>query len=378
MTYDWTTFETDAIENFLKEYFPSDYIHDTSTIEPEEEEEIRSLVDHVAEIFDQGKGYLGLAIDFLMIAELISKKDRAIRSYNSDLELDDFLNRYEQASTAATLTLKYDDVSAGIRSVHEKITDLFREDLQRSNFPSAAPHYTGEWQRYEEWVGVSFRLSRAGRYEAALRLFTIGLENLEARTHVSREPPFPDPFLAVLQEYRRKDPDEEAGSAYQAFAFGYVSAEWPHLFITASKLRTGSSRQHRYGDVDGFYGPDLMISVEAKDKLIDENNVKGELGTMMELAGKTTAIAIAMCREVEGGARDVLIDAGVKIITDTDIERQLQVWDYHKQNKAIQGMAHFLGNIEENPAAVQRLLKFIEDLDPSNNALAHLVDPTDS
>jgi hypothetical protein len=35
-------------------------------------------------------------------------------------------------------------------------------------------------------------------------------------------------------------------------------------------------------------------------------------------------------------------------------------------------MVHFLANIEENPAAVGRLLTFVEDVDPENTALAHL------
>jgi hypothetical protein len=35
-------------------------------------------------------------------------------------------------------------------------------------------------------------------------------------------------------------------------------------------------------------------------------------------------------------------------------------------------MIHFLTNIEENPDATQRLLKFIEVVDPENEALAHL------
>jgi hypothetical protein len=35
-------------------------------------------------------------------------------------------------------------------------------------------------------------------------------------------------------------------------------------------------------------------------------------------------------------------------------------------------MVHFLGNIEENPDATQRLLQFVGEIDPGNSSLAHL------
>jgi hypothetical protein len=366
--------EEAAIDDFLSNYFPKEYTHDMSSINASEEEEIDDLVDHVEDIFPNAKGYLGLALDFLMIIEELSKKDSRLRDFEKDIDLDNVFDRYKQAETAATLTLEYGGERAGIRTVHERITDLFREDLKRSNFPSAAPHYTGEWERYDKWLANTVRLSRAGRYEAAQRLFDIGLDGLEAKTHATREPPYPEPFLQVINDYRRKDDDEEAGSAYQAIAYGYVKADWSHLSITASKLRTGSSRQHRYGDVDGFYGPDLMISVEAKDKPITEANVHNELGTIMELAEETTVLAIAMCRSVGDEARLMLNESGVEIITDDDIRGDIRTWDYHKQNRAIQGMVHFLANIEENPSAVKRLLEFVKDIDPNNSAMAHLPD----
>jgi hypothetical protein len=37
-------------------------------------------------------------------------------------------------------------------------------------------------------------------------------------------------------------------------------------------------------------------------------------------------------------------------------------------------MLHFLANIEENPDAVQRLLRFISTIDPDNRVLDHLME----
>lgn len=312
-----------------------------------------------------------MALDFLMIAERLAQRDDWVRGFDPDIERADILDRYGNAAKT-TLTPKYDGERYGIRPVHNNVIDLFREDLARTNFPSSPGHHTGEWERYDDMLESAFRLSRAGRYAAAQRLFDLGLEELESKDYERRNPPFPQPFLRVLQDYERSAPFEQGGSAYQALCYGFVKANWPHLSFRASKVRTGSSRQHRYGDIDGFYGPDLMISVEVKDLDIDRSNLESELGQMMAVAENTTAIAIAVCRSVQADARATLEEAGVRVLDDDDLEERLAIWDYHRQNRALQGMVHFLGNIEENPDATQRLLQFVGEIDPGNSSLAHL------
>lgn len=369
---DWDDWEESVVEDFLSRYFPDDYARSDESLSDQEAQVSDALVDRVDREYSSGKGVLGLALDFLMVAEQLSHFDTRLAGFEPDIDHDAIRDRYPPGSTAATLTLTLDGESFGIRSVHEAVTDCFREDLRRTNFPSAAPHWTGEWTRFTDLLEMSFQLSRDGRYDTALRLFDMGLQRLQSRAYDIREPPFPDPFISVFEDYPRQHDDEEAGSAYQGMAYGYVKTEWPHLSLRASKLRTGSARQHRYGDIDGYYGPDLMVSVEAKDKPIHEANVGSELGTMMELAKETTAIAIAFCRSVDEEASAILEESGVHVLTDDVVLSHMATWDYHKQNDALQGMIHFLTNVEENPAATQRLLKFLWNVDPRNPAIAHL------
>ena len=372
MTEDRTDIEDEAIENFLFQFFRDEYEHDLSDISSEEEQTIETLYQRADELFDTSKGTLGLALDFLMVAENLSQVDPWLSGFDSELTSDDVLSHYKQGATKSTLTLKYEGERESIRTVHDNVIDLFREDLQRTNFPSSPGHHTGEWERYQDLLGLSFRLSRTGRYEAAQRLFDLGLERLDKRTVTRRDPPFPQPFLEILRNYERSHPDELGGSAYQAFCYGYVRTEWSHLSLRASKVRVGSSRQNRYGDIDGYLGPDLIISVEVKDRNITESDVESELGTMMTLAEQSTAISIAICRSVSEDAREKIESAGVRLLTDEELEARLEMWDYHKQNRAVQGMIHFFSNIEENPQGTQRLLRFLKDVDPNNPALAHL------
>jgi hypothetical protein len=381
VTGERTLHERETIDSFLRRQFP-DELCDESTdavrdsLSVEERGEIDALVGHVDDHFGRSKGTLGLGIDFLIVAEQLSRRTEEFDGFDPDVGRERIFDRFSRKDTSATLTFLLDGNQFGIRSVHNDLITLFRDDLGRTNFPSSPGHHTGEWERYEVMLERAFRLSRRGRYVATRRLFEYGLEHLRSKSYASRDPPFPTPFGTVLTEYSRSHPEEEGGSAYQALCYGFVRAQWPHLSLRASKVRTGSSRQHRYGDVDGYLGPDLMISVEVKDLHVDQGNVRSELGTTSQVAERTTAIAIAICRSVSDDAREMLEAAGVRVLDDDDLETRVRTWDYHKQNRAVQAMLHFFSNVEENPAGTQRLLRFLDGVDPNNRALVHLEDDT--
>lgn len=363
----------DDVREFLTDHFPAEYDHDDTLIGNEEEGEIQSIVEAVSESFHDNVGKLGMALDFLVVAEKLSQVDDWVGGFDSEIDTEDVLDHYDTKDTN-TLTILYDGEQYGIRSVQNRVRDLFIYDLRRTNFPSSPGHHTGNWPDYSDLLDGAFRLSRSGRFEACVRLFELGTTELEEKRFETREPAFGDPFLEIVREYERSHPDENGGLAYQAITYGYVKAEWSHLSLRASKVRTGSSRQNRYGDIDGFLGPDLMVSVEVKDLVIDESNVESELGTVVQLSDSTTAVPIAVCREVSGAARDRLEGEGIEVVEDEDFESILRRWDYHKQNRAVQGTLHYLANIEENPDAVQRLLRFIEEVDENNRSLAHLIE----
>ena len=383
----WSDIRTDreekAIRSFLRSHFPaefvegqltlSEYEEGNNTISYKESKQITALINEAGEQFESSKGTLGLAIDFVVLTEKLAQNDESFRGFTPDAGVEDVLDRYKNKAKS-TLTLQRGEFSEGIRSYHNDLIDLFREDLNRTNFPSSPGHHTGEWERYDNMLELALSLSNEGRYVAAQRLFDLGLNRLESKEFEHRVPPFTKPFLRVLKGYERRGPDEQGGSAYQALCYGYVKSEWPHLSLRASKVRTGSARQQRHGDIDGYHGPDLMISVEVKDRDIDSSNVKSELGTMLKVAEDTTAIAIAICKNIDDDARQTLEDGGVRVLDDGDLARQLQFWDFHKQNRALHGMLHFLANIEENSVAVQRLLRFISENDPDNRVLDHLAD----
>jgi hypothetical protein len=374
MTYERTDFEDEAIEEWLREHFRKEYRHEPSQLSDGEVDTVREFVALASDTFSGSKGTLGLALDFVVIAEELSQDDDWLTGFERALSRNDLFDRYDRASVESTLTLEFEGEKYPIRPVQDELIDFFRETLERTNFPSSPGHHTGEWERYDDMLEYAFQLSRTGRFEAAQRLFDIGLERLEKQTRKRRDPAFREPFRDILLDYPRSHEGENGGLAYQAMSYGYVKANWPHLSLSAAKVRVGSSRQNRDGDIDGYLGPDLMISVEVKDRDITQQDVESELGTMMSVADESTATAIAICRSVSEPAREQLEDGGVHVLDDDDLEEELETWDYHKQDRAVQGMIHYIAHVEEDPSAVQRLLEFLEDADPENTALAHLED----
>lgn len=361
------------IQTFLYDHFPTEYEHDPNEVSAGESEEIEAVLEEVSDRLHGNVGILGMALDFLVVAEELSQVDSWASGVDLNVQVEDILDRYDRKDTN-TLTILFEGEQYGIRPVQNEVRDLFIYDLRRTNFPSSPGHHTGNWPDYDEFLERAFRLSRPGRFEACRRLFELGLRELDEKRYEQREPAFTTPFLDIVSDYERSHTDENGGLAFQAIAYGFVKAEWSHLSLRASKVRTGSSRQNRYGDIDGFLGPDLMVSVEVKDLDIDLTNVQAELGTMLGLAEDTTALPVAVCRSVSEEARARLEDRGVRVIDDADLIDELARWDYHKQNRAVQGTLHYLANIEENPDAVQRLLQFLGDVDPSNRALDHKID----
>lgn len=361
------------IEEFLFQHFDQGYDHDPEAISDDVIAEIEQMVATVSDSLLHNVGELGMALDFLIVAEELSQVDDWQPGYTPDIDRNDILSRYDTKDTN-TLTILYNDNQYGIRPIQNEVRDLFIYELRRTNFPSSPGHHTGNWPDYDDLLEHSFRLSRTGRFEAVLRLFDVGMEKLEEKRYEDRDPPFGIPFSDIVRDYRRSDPDENGGLAFQAMAYGYAKAEWSHLSFRASKVRTGSSRQNRYGDIDGFLGPDLMISIEVKDLDVTGDNVRSQLGQTIDLVESSTAVPIAICREVSDDARGVLESEGVRVLDDDDLLSDLELWDYHKENRAVQGMLHYLANIEENPDAVQRLLRFLQTVDEDNRALVHLIE----
>lgn len=364
--------ERNLIDHFLSEHFRD--LRPAGGLGSEEQTIIEWIISYVDTRFGRMKYILGLALDFAIVAQRLSLIDSDAKGFRPQLTEEDIFEKYtlitERGSRKAnTLTLEYAGVQEGIRRVEESVANLFHA-LERSDYPSAYVYNTGQWRKYLELLVNCFKLSEEGRLQLCLQLINYGLDKLPANRYYTREEPKLRLFEKVVENYPRRAPGENAGLAYQAIAYGFLSADRPHLDLIADKVRTGSSRQKRFGDIDCYFGLDLETSVEVKDFTVQEVIFEKELGEFCRKVEGNQIKGIAFVKDVTDKVQDKIQEFGVVVLTQADLVKLVSYWDWHKQEDALQGMLHYMAHIEQNPGAVRRLLDFISEHDSSHDSLA--------
>jgi len=368
--------EQQLLATFLAPYFGPDF--SPADLVPEEQAILDETLSGIDQDFSGKKYILGLALDFTLLAQKLSLSDAEAKGFRPNLNADALFQRYERITErgrrlANTLTVKYGTATEGIRGIEEQVVKLFNA-LNRSGYPSAYVYNTGQWHKYPRLMLGCFQLSEPGRYSLCLLLVRHGLERLAENTFFGRETERPRLFPAVIADYDRSARStENGGLVYQALAYGFIKADRSHLDIIADKVRTGSSRQRRFGDVDGYYGLDLEVSVEVKDLPVTADNLSRQFGEFVSQAAGSHINGIAFAASFTKETREELENAGITPLAQSDLEWIVRGWDWQKQDRAVQGVLHYLAHVEQNPEATNRLLAFIEGRDAAHSSLAYWV-----
>ena len=180
-------------------------------------------------------------------------------------------------------------------------------------------------------------------------------------------------FERLIGEFPRQPlACENAGLIFQAIAYGYFKSDRPHLHVVVDKVRTGSSRQRRFGDLDLYSGLELALSVEVKDLRITKENLNHQLGLFMKKAGSKGLPGLIFVADIDVDAAELLSRDGFHVLAAAELVREVGRWDEVKQDNALNGVLHYLSNVEQNPDAVTRVLRFVEECDSSNPLLLYL------
>ena len=343
----------------------------------EDSELIEQIVAYVSTEFGRRKYVLGLAIDFVILAEQVAEYDSTYvpfakgSTFDNDIEPLYPLVKKTRSGKANTLTLKVGDDKAVIRRTEQQVLETFTM-MKRSNYPSAYVYNTGQWDKYKDLLSMTFQLSDDGRLLAVRALFEYGLEQLEKNTYYTRPTIRVRLFESFLEGYKRADKRENGGLTFQALTYGFLIAEYPHLHVLADKVRTGSSRQHRTGDIDLYYGLDLELSAEVKDLGLDADSYTDQIGSFLENIQVSGVSGLVVCQDVDETAFDAIMASQCQVYTDSQLLEVVARWDWQKQDRAVQGYLHYLAHIEQNPKAVQRALEYIKLLDASHSSLDFL------
>lgn len=257
---------------------------------------------------------------------------------------------------------KPDGTTATIRPFYNKAERFYRAEHKRFDYPSAAPHATQAWPDYRHWLDnlVTFDADQLGELRGRVNQFV--LDTLKSQAFdpalVEIEPPL---FRLLLKDFdMAAKAGEKTGAAYQGIVFGFLRADNPHLQIEIDKVRTGSKRLQRVGDVDGWEGSRLAISAEVKQYKIGADAVPS-LEDFANRTGRRGALGVIAATGFDDGVRETLEGIGLIPLDVDDMLRIVELWDPIKQRTAVASFVYYASHVEKNSSLSERLATFLSD-----------------
>lgn len=312
--------------------------------------------------FRRRKFSAGLLVAFIDFLQELGVPGSGLESF------EDFLDSYPRRMTAAsggqanTLIVEHDGRTLSLRPFYNEVERFFRAERKRFGYPSCAPHATQAWQDYLDWLDILVTFNATELAALRTRVCEHVLETLESHefdsSTVVLDPPLFEMLLDGFDVIAHTG--EPTGASFQGTVFGFIRADNPHLQIEVDKVRVGSKRLQRVGDIDGWDGPRLAISAEVKQYTLSLNDVADFEGFANE-CGRRGAIGIVAALDYEDGVRDALEALGLKTVDRSDLLHVVELWDPVKQRVAVSALLYYVSHVEKNAPLLSRLMEFLED-----------------
>jgi hypothetical protein len=310
--------------------------------------------------FEGRKFSAGLLVAFIAFLKQLGAPEAGFASLNA------LLARYpRRLSTAAgkranTLIVDLGGATVSLRPFYNAAERYYRAEHKRFDYPSCAPHATQAWVDYVHWLDALVTLSEQELDLLRDRVNCFVLERLQSQAFdpatVSLEPPL---FRLLLEDFdmtSRKG--EPTGAAFQGTVFGFLRADNPHLQVEIDKVRTGSKRLQRVGDVDGWEGGRLAISAEVKQFVLKRDHLADLQGFANEV-GRRGALGVVAALGFEEGARAGIEDLGLIALDTDDMLDIVELWDPIKQRTAVASLLYYAKHVEKNASLSSRLEQFV-------------------
>jgi len=250
--------------------------------------------------------------------------------------------------------------SLSLRPFYNNAERFFRAENKRFDYPSCAPHATQAWLDYVGWLDALISFTDKQRAAVRQKVCDYVLETLKSQaydpTSIEVEPPV---FRMILESFdmtsRRGEP---TGASFQGIIFGFLRADNPHLQIEIDKVRTGSKRLQRVGDIDGWEGARLALSAEVKQFILKDDNIP-DLEAFANETGRRGTLGIVAALGFDDGVKDNIEALGVKALALDDLLRIVELWDPLKQRTAVASFVYYARHVEKNSSLAERLDAFI-------------------
>lgn len=319
--------------------------------------------------FPRRKFSAGLLVAFIDFLLELRSPELGIRGFVA------FLDRYPRQETLAnggranTLVVALPDkTTLSIRPFYNQVELYFRSQNGRFDYPSCAPHATQAWKDYENWLDGLCSMSKADMVQLRDDVCKYVLANLpDQRFNPATARNDPPIFEMVLSSFdMTAQRHEPTGAAYQGIVFGFLRADNPHLQIEVDKVRTGSKRLQRVGDIDGWDGARLAVTAEVKQFVLNEEAVDGLRGFFNE-TNRRGAIGMVAAIDFEGRARELIREAGLHPVSLANLIEIAGLWDPAKQRIATASLLYYAHHVEKNSTLQTRLNAFLERVNPSTS-----------
>lgn len=304
----------------------------------------------------QRRGYLlGVLIAYIVMAEdLLAQIKQG--------SLDNVLIKYPPEETDSqgrnrnTMSINGPDHLLSLRGYYNFVEHVIRHDLLRYTYPNSAPHATQSWTQHKEEFKLICAMSPDERTLLADALWdeVLRLPEMAGQDGVDREV---RPFETILMEFppARGDP---GGALLQGLAFAYYRADSPNVTLRAYKVGSGSSRVGAAGDVDGWVGDQLSLSVEVKDMDICYDDLSQFDQFVKHLSRWPNCTAVALARSFDADSEEWLRDHNILCFDRDRMASNVEYWDVPKQRLAAREFLHYVGVVQQNHKMRDRFKSF--------------------
>ncbi len=321
----------------------------------------KDIYDELTKGFTARKFSAGLLVAMIDLIVDLGVPGRGYESFD-DL-LADFPRQDKTAAGARANTLivkKADGKTQSLRPYYNAIEMYYRATHKRFDYPSAAPHATQAWQDYIHWLNALVTFTVDELLDLRVMTNEFVLNSLPSQEFdplsIDLDPPL---FKLLLEDFDMiAVKGEPTGAAFQGIVFGFLRADNPHLQIEIDKVRTGSKRLQRVGDVDGWEGGRLAISAEVKQYTISDQGVS-QLQAFGNETGRRGALGIVAALAFEDTARSEIEAIGLVPIDRAGLLNIVELWDPVKQRVAVSSFVYYTKHVEKNSNLITRLDTFL-------------------
>ncbi|OIQ50959.1 hypothetical protein BerOc1_02904 [Pseudodesulfovibrio hydrargyri] len=258
---------------------------------------------------------------------------------------------------------KEDGTQVSVRKFYDEIERFFLADKKRFDYPKCAPHATQAWGDYVGWLNSLARFDEKELTDLRKQIVDYVLGVLKSHAFdpasISLEPPVFKILLTQFDFSARKG--EPTGAGYQGVVFGFLRADNPHLQIEIEKVRTGSKRLQRIGDIDGWEGKRLAISAEVKHFHVQESDIPDFASFANEVTVRG-AIGMIVALGFEKEAEDQIIEMGLFPLDIRGMLTIVNLWDPLKQRTAMSSFEYYANHVEKNASLSERIKNFLDGI----------------